>query len=98
MMVRRTRVGPDGHASVQIKVARWLRDGLFPGLLQRFLESARQRVTAGTLRLDRLFEQRLAAGFGLFKDAMGIVELWLIGSLDFNVADDAPEAGVNDQG
>ena len=82
---------------VQIKVSARLRHGLLARLLQRFLEALRERVAPRSLRLHRLLEQLIAAGFLVGQNPMGVVELRLAGSLGFLVPDDALEAGIDDE-
>ena len=57
------RDGPgDRTASIEVEVARGLRDRLGPCLLERFFEPARQHIFARPFSFDRLLEHRLHAG------------------------------------
>ena len=76
--------------SVEVEIARRLRDRLLVRLAQRFLEALRQGVAAILLRRDRLLEQRLTARGLLRQDLLRRIELRTIAALGLFMPDDTP--------
>src|SRR3954470_4472038 len=80
---------------IEVEVPGRLGDRLVLRLAKRFLEAARQRVTARLLFGERFLEQRLAARGLLGQDALRVVQLGAIRIGRLAVADDALQVAVD---
>src|SRR4029453_17363200 len=89
--------GRTAHRLIEIEVTRRLGHGFIPGLLQRLLETPRQRIAARPLGLERVLESGLTPG-GLFReDTLCFAQLGLVSTLRFLVAHDSPEIGIDNE-
>ena len=83
--------------SVEIEIARRLRDWLLARLLERLFEPFRQRIPARLLRRDRLLEDRLAARRFLREDPLGIAQLGPDAPLRLLMTNDTSQVHVDDE-
>src|ERR1700681_538515 len=83
--------------SVEIEVARGLRNRLLVCLLQRFLEPARERIASRLLCVDGLLEDGFARGRFIGEDALGVADLRFVTSFGLAVRHDPPKVEVDHQ-
>ena len=93
----RCSVAPSHLCLVQIKVPCRPGDRFLRCLLERFLETAGQRVVAPPLGFHRLLEQRLSPRVFGSQYARRLVELRLVRSFRLPARDKTTEIGVDDQ-
>src|SRR5688572_28825203 len=83
------------YRSVEVEIARRLRDRFLARLSQRFLEALGERVAARALVLDRFREDRFPARRRVGQDAFGVAEFRLVLVLRLDVPHHPPQVRVD---